>query len=169
MTTAGMSKTKVTALARELRKLNDKSGPTNKERARMEKIQNQLAAEFGRRRGWKQCEPGDFESAYRDFVGSEFGAQDLGHWYFDHSYLYRMPDGRYAIASHIYDCGKERIAEHRAFAEKHDLTVEYPTDFPSWWYPGHTKLVLWYPTEHREEEKSPTQLMTRVPEDKPTR
>jgi hypothetical protein len=145
-----MDDVKVKAFARELRKLNDKSGPTDKERAKMEKIQNQLAAEFGRRRGWVQ-------TAKRTEACPVLFPWPV-HSPVDHPYSYRMPDGRYAVASHVYDCDQEEIKANRALASEHNLVVEYPTDFPSWWYPGHTKLVVWYPASAAVQEQDSHEL-----------
>jgi hypothetical protein len=128
----------VAALADELAKLCEASeGYAPKQWWRMERIQNQLAAEFGRRRGWKRSRLSP-SSAYRDL----FGGPALMHQ-IDNPYLYRMPNGHYAIASHVYNYDRD---EDRALAARHNLIVEHVTDFPSWWYPGHTKLVVWRPS-----------------------
>jgi hypothetical protein len=127
----------VAALASELTKLCDApKGYAPKQWSRMEKIQAQLAAEFGRRRGWKRSRSSP-SSVYRDL----FGAPELMRL-IDNPYFYCMPNRRYAIASHVYNYDRD---EDRALAAKHNLTVEHITDFPSWWYPGETKLVVWYP------------------------
>jgi hypothetical protein len=136
-----MDNTTVRKLAKDLHKLSDgphPTGYTDKERARMEKIQKRLAVEFGLRRNWALM-PNPYEAI-----------RELFPWPIespvDHPYSYRMPDGRYAIASHVYDCDQEEIAANRVLAAERNLTVEYPTDFPSWWYPGHTKLAVWRPS-----------------------
>jgi hypothetical protein len=45
------------------------------------------------------------------------------------------------IASHVYRCNQKA---DRELAARHNLTVEHVTDFPSWHFPGETKLVVWY-------------------------
>jgi hypothetical protein len=67
---------------------------------------------------------------------------DGGHL-FDHTYYFRRPTERaYAIASHPYDVNESYKLEAAALANKYGLIVEYP-DFPSWWRPPATTLVVW--------------------------
>jgi hypothetical protein len=126
----------VAALADELAKLCEASeGYASKQWSRMEKVQAQLAAEFGRRRGWKRSRSSP-STVYRDL----FAGPALMHL-IDNPYVYRMPNGHYAIASHVHNYNRDK---DRALAARHNLVVEHVTDFPSWWYPGETKLVVWY-------------------------
>jgi hypothetical protein len=60
-------------------------------------------------------------------------------------YWFRYPDKRAAaVAAHLYDT---TLAEHSAasierWAWQHGLRAQWPKDFPSWWYPGRTQLLV---------------------------
>jgi hypothetical protein len=59
----------------------------------------------------------------------------------DHPYYFKRNRKAAAIAAHLYnypDCKEQCISVARAF----DVTFEAP-DFPSWWFPGGTTLVLY--------------------------
>jgi hypothetical protein len=130
-------------LADELKELLD--GPNGDERAtreQVEEIEERLVTEFGRRRGWERCET-DLRSIYRDFL-PEFTGQHWDHRCLDQPYVYRVPGHGIAIVNNIGDCDQRMSDETRSFADEYDLTVEYVTDFPSWYRPGETELVVWY-------------------------
>jgi len=62
----------------------------------------------------------------------------------DHPTFYRTPDRRAAaVAAHLYGLTDETRWRCVAWAAAHRLDVAFPTDFPSWWYPGWTKLVVY--------------------------
>ena len=42
-----------------------------------------------------------------------------------------------------YNFNEKKAAEYRELATAWGLTVSVITDFPSWYYPGETTLVLW--------------------------
>jgi hypothetical protein len=69
------------------------------------------------------------------------GDHSFGHL-FDHPSFWRHPDGRYAVAAHLYDLDDEKRDEIEELCERFGLQAEYP-DFPSWWYPGQTTFVWW--------------------------
>lgn len=64
--------------------------------------------------------------------------------FIDHSFCFRSSDGRAAaFATNPYGLGwKEDDPAIRAFCERHRLRVRIPDDFPSWWYPGRTTLIV---------------------------
>ena len=66
---------------------------------------------------------------------------DMPHDQFDHPYYYRRGRHAAAIAAHLY--GWPHVRERcEATARQHGLVLEVP-DFPSWWFPGQTTLVVY--------------------------
>jgi hypothetical protein len=62
----------------------------------------------------------------------------------DHPYFFTDRTGRAAaIAAHLYDYDEEDAAEYCALATAWGLKVSVITDFPSWYYPTATTLVVW--------------------------
>jgi hypothetical protein len=61
----------------------------------------------------------------------------------DHAYFYRVNGRPVAIVAHPYmhDPGVRSECEH--WAHDNGVLISFPTDFPSWWYPGHSTLVLY--------------------------
>lgn len=106
-----------------------------------------LADEFGRRRGWKRSKA-RLHRYRMNGASLIIGPLELGER-LDHVYLYWIPETRrHAIVSHVYEHQADYPSD-AAFAAKHNLIVDYPTDFPSWWYPGRTTLVVWREQETR--------------------
>jgi hypothetical protein len=65
------------------------------------------------------------------------------HQLVDHAYCFRR--GRYAaaIAAHLYEGAYQaQRADCKALADGCELTLEIP-DYPSWYYPGATRFVLY--------------------------
>jgi hypothetical protein len=116
-----------------------------------------LAVEFGRRHGWqvsgrpftiRQLRTQSYKTGDDDEDDS-FGHDAI----FDHPYYYRESRGRYlpaALAVHVYDIRYHR-KEIAAFAANHGLKARVvpEKEFPSWWYPGRTRLVLYLPPRPR--------------------
>lgn len=119
--------------------------------------QHTLAVEFGRRRGWLLAQRGfgiktlaarkvwtTVSEGFGYFRDHEYAIDgtEAGDYYrcIDHSYCYRDKNRRaIAMAVHLYDLEKKKIEK---FAAKYNLVAEFPEDFPSWWYPGHTHLIV---------------------------
>ena len=112
------------------------------EQERLRDLRVQLCAVFAAEHGWV--------SARRDFTlealinGRVWAPYELlrESLLFDHPFYFRCARKRAAaIAAHLYDWDS-REREARAFAAKKGLAIEAP-QFPSWWFPGRTTLVLW--------------------------
>lgn len=67
----------------------------------------------------------------------------LRHEILDHAYCFKRDRYAAAIAAHLYEGA---FAEHRArceaLAARYGLALEIP-DYPSWYYPGATRFVLY--------------------------
>lgn len=105
-----------------------------------------LAIEFGHRRGWK-LSPRVFSPYCLERRGrrDSFTVRCYSCWpsdIADHPFAYRADGRAAAVAAHVYDLDE---AQARAWAGRQRLAVEFPTDFPSWWFPGWTRLVLFTP------------------------
>ena len=86
-----------------------------------------LAAEFGRRRGWKVS-----KANLRIYTTMT-----------DHPVVFWDPATRtHVVVAHVYGYN---AAAARAFAKEHGLTVERvpPETFPAWHYPGACDLLVW--------------------------
>lgn len=113
---------------------------------RLRWLKDRLAVEFDRRHGWRMT-----RSLFRPSVLARRGTRNgycdfTDRWRFtDHTYSYKI--GHYAagIATHPYDVDDRFRYDARRWAEPRGLRVEFPTDFPSWWYPGRTTLVVFTP------------------------
>jgi hypothetical protein len=109
---------------------------------RMYAIQRRLALDFGALHGWRLSDSHfGIEALAR---GGVSGGEDW--WcepprpYFDHCYYYRVNRRAAAIVAHLYDYDD---VECRAFAVSNRLTIEQQGDYPSWWFPGFTTLVVY--------------------------
>jgi len=98
-------------------------------------LRDALAREFGRRRGWHY----DGEGVPRRFVHLHRGVT-LG-LAFDHPYRYRTSPGC-AVAAHHYGNVAGLLAMGRGRSRVW-LASEFIADYPSWWLPGVTQLVVW--------------------------
>jgi len=75
---------------------------------------------------------------------------------FDHAYYYRDSGGRpVAIAVHLYDW-PDVGPDVEMFCEKAGLRYDAPADYPSWWYPGWTQLVIYTRPSNRRRRKRPS-------------
>jgi hypothetical protein len=107
-------------------------------RARVEGLRAWLIAEFMDRRGLKHTQAE--KAAYKDVFGTKLEWEiGCGKWgRFDHTFWFRDGNG-YLIATHPYN------AEHEdwfAFGARTGARIEFPEDFPSWWFPGVTRLIV---------------------------
>lgn len=112
---------------------------------RLTTLRRQLANEFGRRNGWELSQSqfaADTLQAgrIRDTKDSLFSLWPLD--LIDHRFFYRHPDRRAAaLVAHPYDVSLERRGLTAGVTNNFSLLVSFP-DFPSWWSPGCTTLVL---------------------------
>jgi hypothetical protein len=112
--------------------------------------QRRLAIDFGEVRGWKLTDRqfdlmtlsrGKQHSGARDYSGRH----QPGHHHssFDHPYFYKRDRKAAAIVAHLYGWPSDTCrAECAEIADRYGLKIETP-DFPSWWYPGGTTLVVY--------------------------
>jgi hypothetical protein len=70
------------------------------------------------------------------------GFDGMHHDLFDHGYYYRLDRCAAAIAAHVYDWAPEKLEAAADWGAQRGLAVSIP-EFPSWWYPGRTTLLLW--------------------------
>jgi hypothetical protein len=139
-------------LATEIRALITKpKGESRSAEARrnlqLKALQHHLAVEFGRIHGWTPARH-DFTLECLAWRGLHSGSR---HWLagnsdtLDHPFFYRLGRRAAAIAAHLYDHSTgEWRAELTAWAATHHLASSFP-DFPSWWFPSWTTLVLCEP------------------------
>jgi hypothetical protein len=127
--------------ATDARKVN-KAGRVQSARDRQRAAQRRLALDFGAARGWRLSDS-DFgiDALSRGGVsGGSDWCREPPRPFFDHSWFYRVGRRTAAIATHPYHVNE---VECRAFAASRGLTVEFPADYPSWYYPGHSKLAVY--------------------------
>jgi len=124
-----------------------------KERLRrhIQDLTRHAAAEFGRLHRW--------HLSAQPFLLSELATRSTDlqiiRQLFDHAYYYRDSSGRpVAIAAHLYDW-PEIGPDVEIFCEKAGLRYDAPADYPSWWYPGWTQLVIYTrPSKRRRRRPS---------------
>jgi hypothetical protein len=116
---------------------------------RQEELKQTIAVEFGHRRGWKLSRkvfslsqllarrPGRTPTDYGEGLPGVM----------DHPYYYRLGRRPAAIACHIYDWNVNE-QEAREICNRRGMTYEVVRDFPSWWFPRHTQLVVFTPLRH---------------------
>jgi hypothetical protein len=111
-------------------------------------LQQRLAVDFGRMHGWRLSDqPFTAETLARGGVHDGSSERRYDPTFCDHPYWYRSSRHARAIAAHLYDIDIGRAvrrAEIPTWAEEHGLRASFP-DYPSWWYPGRTTLVLYEP------------------------
>jgi hypothetical protein len=115
--------------------------------------QLRLAIDFGAARGWKltnsdfglrtlaEGKQHDGRQRYSMFGRHTNPSAGDYHYNFDHPYYYRRDRKAAAIAAHLYNYPNNRAACEKLAAE-FGLEFEVP-DFPSWWNPGATTLVVY--------------------------
>lgn len=107
---------------------------------REEQLRKMLAATFGERHGWTVGKAFD---VWR-FKPYHYRLPNYGTYppILDHPYFYWAGDKPVAVVAHIYDYYERNCKEVERFAADHGLTVQCCEDFPSWWYPGNSVLVV---------------------------
>jgi hypothetical protein len=115
-------------------------------------MRRRLAEEFGRRIGWTWRHA---PYAAQHLVGMR--KRPCWQWdeppHMDHGSGYRVGRRPAAIVSQPYNTSAEAEAEMCEWAEQRCLVFWRP-DFPSWWYPGWTRLYVFAAPEmlaHRGE------------------
>jgi len=116
---------------------------------RVQMARDVLAEGFADRHGLRRADKG-----YSAAVLARGGVHDGGiprddwSWFAaDHRYFFRRNRKASAVAAHVYGTrNPDKVhADCMAFAERAGLQVTFPTDWPSWWYPGETILVVFWP------------------------
>ena len=109
------------------------------------RLQYSLAIDFGLSRGWTLT-MADFSPATLANRKAHGGCNDHGCWDFvDHTFWYRQGRHATAVATHPYAVDDRYRTEAARWAGVRNLSITYPADFPSWWLPGRTTLVLFTP------------------------
>jgi hypothetical protein len=103
----------------------------------------ELADEFGRRHGWRWTyRYFDIAALRGESLASDAFGDQFHYPFGDHAFFYRFMNGWPAsVACHLYDADPPRIL---AWAHAHGLQASFPADFPSWWFPGRTTLVVYW-------------------------
>lgn len=108
-----------------------------------------LAMLFGERYGWRLSKS-DFSPSVLArrglFNGRGYHVDPWPRELVDHGYFYRKDRKAAAVAAHLYgtfDAAKRQDTE--ATAALYGLRVTWPEDFPSWYLPGRTKLIVCTP------------------------
>ncbi len=115
--------------------------PDAEKRVRHEKAlshQSMLRAEYGKRRGWVQQQEGFSVQALArvTIAGEEWDRE-----FTDHRSFWVLAGQPVAVVAHLYGCDERCRDAARSWAARRGLQVEFPVDFPSWWYPGRTTLI----------------------------
>jgi hypothetical protein len=112
-------------------------------------LQQRLAVLFGAIHGWTLSRS-DFTSAVLArrglFDGRGCRADPWPRDLVDHPFFYRKDRMASAVAAHVYgtfDAARQK--DFAGLAAAKGLHAEWPEDFPSWWVPGRTTLVLYTP------------------------
>ena len=114
-------------------------------------LRTQIATEFGRRRGWTFCDQYD---RIRPVDLSERWTSLEDNCLCSNAYTFRLPDGTpAAIAGHVYKGDRESVRQDlQRKADGAGMVLSFPTDVPSWWFPGGTTLVLFEPAAGLQRE-----------------
>ena len=112
-------------------------------------LQHRLAVLFGAIHGWTLSRS-DFTSAVLArrglFDGRGCRADPWPRDLVDHPFFYRKDRMASAVAAHLYgtfDASKKQDVASLAAAK--GLQATWPKDYPSWWLPGGTTLVVYTP------------------------
>jgi len=152
---AATSPDKVAALASAVtefqEKLRDAKGypRINALQQDLHATRQRLAALFGERHGWHLSKSAFSPSVLARrgvFNGRGYHVDPWPRELVDHGYFYRKDRMAAAVAAHLYgtfDAAKRQDTE--ATAALHGLRVSWPEDFPSWYLPGRTTLIVCTP------------------------
>ena len=108
-----------------------------------------LAVLFGERHGWHLSKSAFSPSVLARrglFNGRGYHVDPWPRALIDHGYFYRKDRKAAAVAAHLYgtfDAANRQDTE--ATAVLYGLRVTWPEDFPSWYLPGRTTLVVCTP------------------------
>ena len=115
----------------------------------LQATRQRLAVLFGERHGW-HLSRSDFSPSVLArrglFNGRGYHVDPWPHELVDHGYFYRKDRKAAAVAAHLYgdfDAAKRQDTE--ATAALHGLRATWPEDFPSWYLPGRTTLIVCTP------------------------
>jgi hypothetical protein len=116
-------------------------------------MERRMAIDFGAARGWTLsrttfglrtlAEGKQHDGGQRYMIDGHNRNPEIGmfHTCFDHPYFYRRHRKAAAVAAHLYGMPNCR-RECETLAATFGLLFEVP-DFPSWWNPGATTLVVY--------------------------
>ena len=115
----------------------------------LQATRQRLAVLFGERHGWRLSRSGFSPSVLARrglFNGRGYHVDPWPHELADHGYFYRKDRKAAAVAAHLYgtfDAAKRQDTE--ATAALCGLRMTWPEDFPSWYLPGRTTLMVCTP------------------------
>ena len=115
----------------------------------LQATRQRLALLFGERHGWHLSKSAFSPSVLARgglFNGRGYHVDPWPRELVDHGYFYRKDRKAAAVAAHLYgtfDAAKRQDTE--ATAALHGLRVTWPEDFPSWYLPGRTTLIVCTP------------------------
>ena len=115
----------------------------------LQATRQRLAVLFGERHGWHLSKSAFSPSVLARrglFNGRGYHVDPWPHELVDHGYFYRKDRMAAAVAAHLYgtfDAAKRQDTE--ATAALYGLRVTWPEDFPSWYLPGRTTLIICTP------------------------
>ena len=115
----------------------------------LQATRQRLAVLFGERHGWhlsKSAFSPSVLARHGLFNGRGYHVDPWPHELVDHGYFYRKDRMAAAVAAHLYgtfDAAKRQDTE--ATAALYGLRVTWPEDFPSWYLPGRTTLIVCTP------------------------
>ena len=115
----------------------------------LQATRQRLSVLFGERRGWHQSKSAFSPSVLARrglFNGRGYHVDPWPRELVDHGYFYRKDRMAAAVAAHLYgnfDAAKRQDTE--ATAALYGLRVTWPEDFPSWYLPGRTTLMVCTP------------------------
>lgn len=115
----------------------------------LQATRQRLAVLFGERHGWHLSKSAFSPSVLARrglFNGRGYHVDPWPRELVDHGYFYRKDRMAAAVAAHLYgtfDAAKRQDTE--ATAALHGLRVTWPEDFPSWYLPGRTTLIVCTP------------------------
>lgn len=118
---------------------------------RSDEIKLMLAEEFGRRNGWNLSKRwfswGQLSRrSPQRTLKEESDGLPHPHEVADHRYFFRRDKRPAALAVHLYGWPDPHCQASVAdVCTKYGLVAREVTDFPSWWYPGVTHLVVYEP------------------------
>lgn len=141
----------VSAVADYQEKLRDAKGypRINALQQDLHSTRQRLAVLLGERHGWNLSKSAFSPSVLARrglFNGRGYHVDPWPRELVDHAYFYRKDRMAAAVAAHLYgDFGAAKRQETEATAALYRLRVTWPEDFPSWYLPGRTTLIVCTP------------------------